>query len=91
MSLLGGEDSAMNRRALTRGTLIGIAVGAAVGLVMTTVDYVQNPAGVFHNEQGVHWGNVAETWVSWFVPVALIGSMLSVAVVWWISRSSIAR
>ena len=85
----------MSRRTLARGALIGIAVGVAVGLavglVMTTLDYLQNPAGVFHGEQGVHWGNVAETWVSWFVPVASIASALSVAVVWWISRSSITR
>ena len=81
----------MNKRLWIRGALIGLVVGAAVGLVMTVIDYVRNPAGIFHDEAGVHWNHVVETWISWSVPVALIAIVVSVVVAFWIARASSSR
>ena len=81
----------MNRELRIRGALIGMVVGIAVGLVMTIIDYVRNPADIFHNEAGIHWNHVFETWVSWFVPVALVAIVVSVVVLFWIARTSSSR
>jgi hypothetical protein len=76
----------MTRRALVRGVLFGLAVGSVLSLVMTTLDYLHNPAGIFHDELGVNWGRVFETWFSWLVPVALLGSIVAVPILLWMSR-----
>lgn len=81
----------MNRGLWMRGPVIGLVVGAAVGLVMTAIDYGRNPAGIFHDESGVHWNHVLETWISWSVPVALIAIVVSMVVVFWIARTSSSR
>ena len=81
----------MNRKLRIRGALIGLVVGITVGLVMTAIDYIRNPAGVFHDEAGIHWRHVFETWVSWSVPVALIAIVVSVIVLFWIARTSSSR
>jgi len=81
----------MNRQLRIRGASIGLVVGIVVGLVMTTIDYVRNPAGIFHDAAGIHWNHVFETWVSWFVPVALVAIVVSVVVLFWIARTSSGR
>ena len=76
----------MTRRALVRGVLFGLAVGSVLSLVMTTLDYLHNPAGIFHDGLGVRWGRVVETWFSWFVAAALLGSVVAVPLLLWMSR-----
>ena len=73
-------------RLVFRGISIGGVVGLVVGLVMTTIDYVRNPAGVFHNEAGVQWDHLFETWFSWFWPVAIVATLVSLLTLFWISR-----
>ena len=50
-----------------------------VAIPMTIADWRLNPSGVFRNEQGTHWSVVAETALSWFWPVAILGFVASVA------------
>ena len=80
----------MNRRSWIFGFLIGIAVGLIVALVMSYLDWQHNPQGIFHNELGTNWAIVLETAVSWFVPVALVSSVLSIAILTWCSRRKTA-
>lgn len=54
--------------ALAVGT--GIALGGVVATVMAIVDWRLNPGGIFHDSQGTNWEVVAETALSWFLPVA---------------------
>ena len=61
-------------------------MGLVVALAMSYVDWRHNPQGIFHSELGTNWNIVFETAVSWFVPVALFTSVLSIAVLAWISR-----
>lgn len=61
----------------------GIATGAvlsfAVTLVVVVWEWLENPGGIFHNENGTNWGFVLDTAISWFVPtfihVAVIASI----------------
>ncbi len=62
-------------------------MGLVVALAMSYVDWWHNPQGIFHSELGTNWNIVLESAVSWFVPVALVTSVLSTAVLAWISRS----
>ena len=65
-------------------------MGAAVGVLaslMSFLDWQKNPSGIFHNELGTNWRFVFETAISWFVPVAILASIISVAVFLWRSRS----
>jgi len=76
----------MNRKPWLLGGLVGVSVGLVVAFTMSYVDWQHNPHGIFHNELGTNWDMVLETAVSWFVPVALITSILSIAVLLWFSR-----
>jgi hypothetical protein len=76
----------MNRKPWILGGLIGVSVGLVIALTMSYVDWRHNPLGIFHDELGTNWDFVLETAVSWFVPVALIAFILSIAVFLWFSR-----
>ena len=76
----------MNRKSWLLGSLIGVLVGLVVAFTMSFIDWQHNPQGIFHNELCTNWKIVLETAVSWFVPVALITSILSIVVLSWISR-----
>jgi hypothetical protein len=76
----------MNRKPWLLGGLVGVSVGLVVATSMSYVDWQHNPQGIFHDELGTNWDFVIETAVSWFVPVALITFIISVAVLLWFSR-----
>ena len=76
----------MNRKSWLLGGLVGVLVGLVVAFTMSFIDWQHNPHGIFHNELGTNWKFVLETAVSWFVPIALITSILSIVVLSWISR-----
>ncbi len=76
----------MNRKPWLLGGLVGVSVGLVVAFAMSYVDWQHNPQGIFHDELGTNWDIVLETAVSWFVPVAPITFILSVAVLSWFSR-----
>ena len=65
-------------------------MGLIVALVMSYLDWQHNPEGIFHNEIGTNWDIVLDTAASWFVPVALVSSVLSIAVLTWFSRRKTA-
>ncbi len=77
----------MSRKSWLLGGLVGTLVGLIVALAMSYVDWQHNPQGIFHDELGTNWDMVLETAVSWFVPVALITFVLSVAIHSWFSRT----
>ena len=79
------KDSAKSRPAtiagcLGRGVLTGLGAGALVAVIATGTDWRQNPGGVFQGVNGNHWRAIAETAISWFWPVALVVTIVAVAV-----------
>jgi hypothetical protein len=49
-----------------------------VTVPVTLLEWIGNPLGIFHDEQGTNWAFVAETAWSWFMPVALITLAITV-------------
>ena len=76
----------MWRRSWWLGTLVGLTAGSLVSLPATFLDWRLNPGGIFHSQSGTDWVVVTETFVSWFVPVALVALVITVAVHSWITR-----
>ena len=76
----------MNCKPWLLGGLVGVSVGFVVAFTMSYLDWQHNSQAIFHDELGTNWDFVLETAVSWFVPVALITFILSVAVLLWFSR-----
>ncbi len=67
------------------GTIVGIFSGLIVEAAVMYVSWQHNPQGVIHNELGVDWGYWFLLGFSWFVPTALMvslicGGILAVAV-----------
>ena len=66
--------------------LFGATVGLIVASVISFLDWRLNPSGIFHSDLGTNWRFVWVTWISWFIPVFVAGSVLSVPVLIWLSR-----
>lgn len=76
----------MSGRPWITGACLGIAAGVLVASAMSFVDWRINPGGVFRDEQGTRWLIVGETWLSWFVPVALAAAAMLAPLVTFLSR-----
>lgn len=50
------------------GIVWGAIVATLVTLVVTVWEWLENPGGIFRDEDGTHWGFVFDTAVSWFSP-----------------------
>jgi hypothetical protein len=65
---------------------VGVVLGLLVTVVMTTLDWRLNPSGIFHNAHGTDWKMVRETAFSWFLPVALVASVVGAIVLFLFPR-----
>jgi hypothetical protein len=61
------------------GIAAGVVVSFAVTLIVVIWEWLENPGGIFHNDNGTNWEFVLDTAISWFVPtfvhVAVIASI----------------
>jgi hypothetical protein len=80
-------------------TEFGLLVAAVVSVALTTVvsiwEWLENPGGIFRNEQGTNWQFVFDTAWSWFGPTFLyvvvlmsLGHLLWVCGKWLVARLS---
>jgi len=76
----------MSQRCLLYAMVLGTAVGFVTASVMSFLDWRLNPSGIFHSELGTNWRFVWDTWLSWFVPMFVVGSVAAVVVFLWMSR-----
>jgi len=80
----------MQVRIWKRATVVGLLAGSIVSAAMTFVDWLLNPAGLFHTELGTDWGVVTETALSWLGPVTLgtfLATIIVLYVIAWIRGS----
>ncbi|NNF52113.1 MAG: hypothetical protein HKN59_06715 [Gammaproteobacteria bacterium] len=59
------------------GSLCGVLVSA----VMTINDWRLNPGGIFHSQADTNWHIVAETALSWLLPVAAVSTAMVAAII----------
>ena len=60
--------------------IVGLSVSSVVTLTISIWEWLENPSGIFHNENGTNWTFVYETASSWFVPTFIISSAISALV-----------
>ncbi len=67
---------------LFKRTLIGIACGITIAIAVTSFvtiwEWLENPGGIFRDEEGTNWRFVYDTAISWFVPTLLQATPLAV-------------
>ena len=68
---------------IKKSTRYGLVAGASVALsiaaVITVWEWLENPGGIFHGPEGTNWRFVAETAVSWLLPVFALTSVVAIA------------
>jgi hypothetical protein len=73
-------------------TEFGLAIGVAVSILVSTVaslsEWVANPGGSFHDDDGTNWHFVLETAWSWLIPTFMY-TVVAVSIVHllWISTA----
>lgn len=58
------------------GLAQGLFVSLAVSLIIVLWEWLENPNGIFHGQQGTHWDNVFDTAISWFVPTFIYVALI---------------
>ena len=61
------------------GIAFGFSIAFIVTLVITIWEWIENPSGIFHNENGTNWSFVFETASSWFLPTFVNASAIGAA------------
>lgn len=56
-------------RFLLFGMVAGAIVSAVITLIVVLWEWLENPGGIFRNDQGTNWQFMFDTTISWFVPV----------------------
>ncbi|WP_299790379.1 hypothetical protein [uncultured Shewanella sp.] len=58
------------------GLLIGAIVSVLVTLIILVWEWVENPGGIFRDQNGTNWSFVFDTASSWFVPTFLYTALI---------------
>ena len=54
------------------GAVLGVVMAILVAAPPTWLDWRLNPGGLFHDDSGVHWSVLLDTFFSWAWPVFLL-------------------
>ena len=71
------DDGPLGLKTVRRSLLIGLVLSLALTLIVTSMELIENPGGVFRQDEGVHWPNTLETVWSWFYPTFLLASLIA--------------
>lgn len=64
------------KRLIVRSAYYSIGVSTLIAAVATEWDWLENPAGIFHDETGTNWPIVYDTAISWFLPSLMLAFAL---------------
>jgi hypothetical protein len=78
----------MSKKCWVYAILLGVAGGFVAATVMAFFDWRLNPGGIYHSDLGTNWRFVWDTWISWFLPVFVVASAMSVPALFWLSKRS---
>jgi hypothetical protein len=67
--------------AIKKIVLFSLKFGLITALILTALvtawEWIENPGGIFHNDNGTNWSFVYDTAISWFVPTFLNVTLIS--------------
>lgn len=68
----------------------GFSVSLIVTLIIVTWEWLENPGGIFHGQNGTNWSFIYDTGISWFLPtfanvtlIAAIGHLIFSGFKWY--------
>ena len=64
------------RNSLIVAIIAGFFIASLVTLTITLWEWLENPSGIFHDQNGTNWTFVYETASSWFVPTFINASVV---------------
>lgn len=76
----------MSKKYWVYAMMLGATAGFIAASVMAFLGWRVNPGGIYYSDLGTNWRFVWDTWISWFVPVFLVGSAISVPTLFWLSK-----
>ncbi len=65
------------KKLLLASLTIGSTSAFILTLIITIWEWIENPSGIFHNENGTNWSFVYDTAISWFVPTFVNVTVIS--------------
>jgi len=65
------------KKLLLTSLTIGSTSAFILTLIITIWEWIENPSGIFHNENGTNWSFVYDTAISWFVPTFVNVTVIS--------------
>ncbi len=66
----------LNKNSLLVAITAGFTISCVVTLTITLWEWLENPSGIFHSQDGTNWTFVFETASSWFVPTFINASVI---------------
>ena len=68
------------------GLTLGIISAFTITFIFTLWEWLENPSGIFHDQNGTNWNFVYDTAISWFIPtfvsVTVIGAVIHFVIKW---------
>lgn len=58
----------INKQFFSFSLYTGFSVAFLLTLIITLWEWLENPSGIFHNQNGTNWRFVFDTSISWFIP-----------------------
>lgn len=70
----------LEKNSLAIAILVSFFLASVVTVVITIWEWLENPSGIFHDQNGTNWVFVYDTASSWFVPTFVVGSVIGVLI-----------
>lgn len=62
------------------GLIAGACIATVVTVVITAWEWLENPAGIFHDANGTNWQFIMATAISWLIPTFMHATVVAAAI-----------
>jgi hypothetical protein len=74
------ELSILKKNSLAIAILVSFSIAIVVTITITIWEWLENPSGIFHGQNGTNWTFIYETASSWFVPTFINATVITVLI-----------